>query len=323
MNRRELLVSFGAGTIAAVAGRRLRADTPKDAPAIKSYVYKRTTGCDLQADVREPAGGGSSRPVLVYLHGGALIMGSRADRPGFEDALLQKGCVVVSLDYRLAPETKLPGIIDDLRDGLRWVREKGPALFKADPDRVAVHGVSAGGYLTLMAGFGIEPRPRALVSYFGYGDIISDWLVRPDPGYSRQPKVSREQALSTVGRGVPPCGDVAKDRFPFYLYCRQTGRWPVEVAGVDPHADANTFTPYCPVRNVTADYPPTLLCHGTKDADVPYEQSRDMALELTRAGVANEFIPVRNADHGFGGASAKVRDLIRRRTLSFLDDYLG
>ena len=47
----------------------------------------------------------------------------------------------------------------------------------------------------------------------------------------------------------------------FYLYCRQQGIWPKEVAGVDPDKEPRAFDKWCPIRNVTAAYPPTLLIH--------------------------------------------------------------
>ena len=61
-------------------------------------------------------------------------------------------------------------------------------------------GGSAGGYLTLMTGFYLKPRPRALVSYFGYGDITTPWYSEPDAFYRRQPLVSTEDAYGCVGQ---------------------------------------------------------------------------------------------------------------------------
>jgi Tol biopolymer transport system component len=107
---------------------------------------------------------------------------------------------VVSIDYRLAPETKLPEIVEDVQDAFRWIRAHAPEL-SIDPARVAACGGSAGGYLTLMSGFCVKPRPKALVSFWGYGDIVGDWYSRPDPFYLKQPQVSREDALAAVGSG--------------------------------------------------------------------------------------------------------------------------
>ena len=73
--------------------------------------------------------------------------------------------MLVSIDYRLAPEVKLPAIIEDLKDAFTWIREKGPPLFHANPEKLVVSGGSAGGYLALMSGICVEPRPTALVAY--------------------------------------------------------------------------------------------------------------------------------------------------------------
>src|SRR5437764_11904132 len=152
----------------------------------QTYTFKTIGDCQIQADVYNPSTDGD-RPVILWIHGGALIGGSRE---GINSRQLEKyldaGYVLVSIDYRLAPETKLPSIIDDLRDAVRWVRGEGPRLFGADPKRLGVIGHSAGGYLTLMSGFCVEPRPQALVSFYGYGDIVGPWYSRPDPFYCQQ-----------------------------------------------------------------------------------------------------------------------------------------
>ena len=60
----------------------------------------------------------------------------------------------------------------------------------------------------------------------------------------------------------------------FYNYCRQSGLWPKAVSGWDPRKESEKFFPFMPVKNVTREYPPTVLIHGTADTDVPLEQSR-------------------------------------------------
>src|SRR5262245_51061205 len=120
---------------------------------MKTYTYKTIGKLEVKADVYR-AEDRVTRPVVIGIHGGALIMGHR---DGVDERvkrmMLGAGYAFVSIDYRLAPETKLPAIIEDLEDAVTWVREQGPKLFQGDPGRMAVMGASAGGYLTLTAGY--------------------------------------------------------------------------------------------------------------------------------------------------------------------------
>jgi acetyl esterase/lipase len=265
----------------------------------------------LQADVHRPAGE-ALRPVIIFIHGGALMMGDRklAPNPGsLLEALLDAGYVVVSIDYRLAPQVKLPAILEDVRDACAWVRQRGPELWRIDPEQLFVMGQSAGGYLTQMTGFYVQPRPRALVSFWGYGDIAGAWYSRPDPFYRQQPLVTKEEAEKAGGGKL-------------YLYCRQQGLWPKVVTGHDPDAEPRAFGPFCPVRNVTREYPPTLLVHGTKDTDVPYALSSQMDQELTAQGVAHEFITIPDGGHGFRSkADAEIAGRTYRQVVAFLNQH--
>ncbi|HOL73450.1 MAG TPA: alpha/beta hydrolase [Bryobacteraceae bacterium] len=280
----------------------------------RSVVYKSVPDCEIKADVYR-----GGKHVAVYIHGGALIMGSRKlpDDSRMLRNLLEAGFTVVSIDYRLAPETKLPGIIEDLKDAFRWLRREAASL-GIDGGRVAVCGSSAGGYLTLMAGFCIQPRPKALVSYWGYGDIVGRWYSRPDPFYLKQPAVFRGKALSVVGKSPLSEPPPDNERFLFYLYCRQQGLWPKEVAGHDPDTEDRWFDSYCPIRNVTRDYPPTMLVHGTADTDVPYEQSVIMAERLRRERVEHRLITVRDGDHGIRNIPPEEQERIYRDAAAFL-----
>jgi dipeptidyl aminopeptidase/acylaminoacyl peptidase len=108
------------------------------------------------------------------------------------------------------------------------------------------------------------------------------------------------------------------NRWRFYLYCRQYGVWPKEVTGHDPHTEPKWFDPYCPVRNVTKQYPPTFLVHGTNDHDVPYSESKDMAARLKEIGVEHELITVPGAGHGLQGAKPQELERIDQRAIEFL-----
>ena len=271
--------------------------------ASDTFIYRCAAGCDIKLDLYRPTVARPA-PIIFWIHGGALIGGGRRSlQPVLRDLLHARGYAQVSIDYRLAPETKLPAILDDVLEAHRWVRERLPLECSVDANRIGVVGGSAGGYLTLMTGCLFVPRARALVSLYGYGDIVGPWYSAPDPFYTSLAAVTEEEARSVVGAQplseTPPHGP---DRFRFYLWCRQNGRWPEEVMGADPKLHAASFTPFCPERNVTPDYPPTLLLHGTADTDVPYQRSVDMAAALAGAGVTHDFITIEGGGHGFDGA---------------------
>jgi acetyl esterase/lipase len=289
---------------------------------MRTFTYKTVGNVEIKADVYE-AEGITPRPVVMWVHGGALIMGQRAQ---LDRVLLPKlheaGYVVVSIDYRLAPETKLPGILEDLRDAYKWIRDEGPRLFHADPNRIAVMGGSAGGYLTQVSGYLVEPRPKVLVSFYGYGDIVGDWYSKPDPFYSQQPAVPKDEAYKAVGGSTPTGTPGPNNRGRFYLFCRQHGLWPKEVAGIDPDKDPKAFDAFCPVRNVTSEYPPTLLIHGTKDTDVPYDLSVMMDKELSSKGVEHEFITIKDGPHGLRGVDPRVMADMYERVMGFVNKHM-
>jgi acetyl esterase/lipase len=317
--RRDFLKILAAGAIGAAVPRSAYAETP----SAVTYLYKAAGACEINADVYQAATG-ARKPAVVWIHGGALISGGRKPLGSpFPAELLKLGYVIVSIDYRLAPETKLPGILEDIRDAWRWVRAEGGRQFGIDRDRIAVAGGSAGGYLTLMAGFCLEPRPRALVSYFGYGDITTPWYSEPDAFYRQQPLVPKEEAYASVGTTALSEVPAQSRRGRFYLYCRQNGIWPKEVTGHDPHTEPKWFDPYCPIRNVTAKYPPTLLVHGTEDTDVPYAESKNMDAKLAGAGVEHELITVTGAGHGLTGAKPEEVAQIASRAAEFVKAHMG
>lgn len=295
-----------------------------EAGDLTTYTYKTVGDLPIKVDVyRRP--GDDVRPVIVWIHGGALITGKRGGPAADQrKRYLDAGYVIASIDYRLAPETKLPAIIDDLRDAIAWVRAKGPALFHIDPKRLVVIGHSAGGYLTLMAGFAVEPRPQALIAFYGYGDVDNDWLAKPDPFYRKRPLVTKEAADKAIG-AVEVAEGTANGRGDFYLYCRQNGLFPHLVAGFDPLKQPRAFDPFCPIRNVTKDYPPTLLLHGDNDNDVPHDRSALMAAELKRRGVAHEFVSFKGAPHGFDsrGVTDPIVAAAFERVEAFLKKHVG
>ncbi|MCP3991148.1 MAG: alpha/beta hydrolase [Actinomycetia bacterium] len=265
-----------------------------------TVVFKVVEGVEIRADVYS-ATDGQLGPAVLFFHGGALITGDRSwIAPNLIKAITTAGIAVVSVDYRLAPETKLPLIVSDIEDAYEWIRGDGGSRFSVDPERIAVVGGSAGGYLALLAGSVFHPTPRAVVSFYGYGDVTGPWYSTPDLFYNTLEPVAEGRARSAVGTEVISQAPMSQlnDRHDFYVYCRQQGTWPQEVCGHDP-SDRGWYEPYEPLSNVTANYPPTMLLHGEADTDVPIERSIQMAEQLDRHGVAHALVTNAKWEHAF------------------------
>jgi acetyl esterase/lipase len=104
-------------------------------------------GADVRLVVLNPPGERTDRGAVRHLHGGGLVVGTPesavADKPHLA---LEHGCVVVSVDYRLAPETPFPGPQEDNYAALLWLAENAASL-GVDPAKIVVMGESAGGGL--------------------------------------------------------------------------------------------------------------------------------------------------------------------------------
>lgn len=297
----------------------------KRALAKKTYTYKVVGDVKIEADVYRPDDS-AIRPVLAWFHGGALMMGHRRDVPKqFLDLAAKEGFVVVSFDYRLIPEAKLPEIIEDLKDALNWVRTSGPSLFNADPDKLVVAGGSAGAYLTMMSGFVVDPPPTALVSFWGFGDIDGEWTTTPNKAFLKGEMISDKDAWDLVGDKVLTNVDkkTGPGRWKFFIYLKQRGTWAKVATGFDPSTDRDKLTPFCPIRNLSEKYPPILLVHGTADIDVPHQKSVEMAEALKRLGRPHRLITLKDGRHGGWGGDPKQLPKAIEDTKQFIRSHLS
>jgi acetyl esterase/lipase len=261
-----------------------------------TVVYKENEHFTLKADFYPTEK--EQTPVVVYIHGGGLLWGNREEiQEEMVKLYTENGFSLFSIDYRLAPETKLPDIIEDIKDALNWIQKEGKEKFSIDPRAIAVVGSSAGGFLALNTGL-FQNKPLAIVSFYGYGDITAKWATTPNNFYSQKVLVPKETAQKLVSDQIVTEGTV-EERFLLYLYARQSGKWIQEISGIDTNLHKEKLLPFCPVHTITKGYPPTLLLHGTKDVDVPYEQSVFMRGALVKQGVEVKLITIPNGEHVF------------------------
>ncbi|MDQ2912059.1 MAG: alpha/beta hydrolase [Chloroflexota bacterium] len=107
----------------------------------------------------------SLRAALVYFHGGGWVVGSLESADGSCRILANRSrCVVISIDYRLAPETKFPGAVEDAYAAVGWVSDHAADL-GIDPTRIAVGGASAGGNLAAAAALVARDRGGPKIAF--------------------------------------------------------------------------------------------------------------------------------------------------------------
>ncbi len=170
----------------------------------------------ISVDVIVPAGEGPF-PVLVYFHGGAWVAGNPASHRKLTYRFAEGGCMIVSADYRLAPENPFPAAFDDCVSTIEWAVDHAYE-FGGDPSRLAVGGDSAGGNLAAavaidLARRGRGPRLAAAVLIYGVfdfaevgGPMFSRAMHEAYLGGDASPELLRDPRVSPIhgARWLPP-----------------------------------------------------------------------------------------------------------------------
>ena len=156
---------------------------PEGVTVEKNIAYANLSPRNL-LDVYRPKPSAKAPPILLFIHGGGWSGGDKHDYEIYCNRFAEWGYVVASMMYRLAPENKYPACIQDTNAAIRFLRANA-ARFGGDPDRIAVIGGSAGGYLSMMAGYasevaefqgdggntGVSSRVQAVVDLYGPTDL--------------------------------------------------------------------------------------------------------------------------------------------------------
>lgn len=144
------------------------------------YIPCVADGPDVRIKIYEPREKKGALPGLLYIHGGGYILGS-ADMmdPAMKQMVSELECIIVSVDYRLAPEHPYPAPLEDCYAALKWFADHAEQL-GGDNSRIAVMGPSAGGGLT--AALSLLARDRqgpAIMFQMPLYPMIDDRMVTP------------------------------------------------------------------------------------------------------------------------------------------------
>lgn len=231
---------------------------PRGAPEVTVYVVN--------------ARPGGSRPAIVHMHGGGFVTGSaKGEVAGLQELAAQLDCVIVTVEYRLAPETTYQGSIEDNYAALKWTSANAAEL-GVDPARIAVMGGSAGGgHAALLA---LTARDRGEVP------VLFQCLIFP----------MLDDRTGTTRRVPPQIGRIMwtpdNNRFGWRSFLgREPGRSGGPAGGVPARAAS------------LAGLPPAFIGVGTIDLFV--EENVDYARRLIAAGVPTELHTVPGAFHSF------------------------
>lgn len=249
------------------------------APDVGVYVYR-------PHEVQPPTA------ALLYIHGGGFMIGSaRQFHAACARIARELSIVVVSVDYRLAPEAPYPEPLEDCYAALRWMKEQAGTL-GIDPERIAVMGESAGG--------GLAAALAQLAHDRGEVEIAFQLLIHAmldDRTTFKRDHGGRGEFLWTAG----------SNRLGWTSYL---GHSPTMDAAPEYAAPARR-------QNLTGISPAWI---GVGTLDLLYPENKSYARRLNEAGVPCEFYEVEGAYHGFDGmrSGAAVSIAFRARSMEAL-----
>ncbi|MFZ0516350.1 MAG: alpha/beta hydrolase [Acidobacteriaceae bacterium] len=226
---------------------------------------------EVRVWIVDPAPSEKNKPVLLHMHGGGFMMTDPMLMPVVQGIATDCHCVVVSVDYRLAPETHYPGSLEDNYAALKWVHAHAAEL-GIDRTKIAVGGESAGGGHA--ANLAIHARDHNEVP------IVFQLLIYPELD---------DRTGST--REVPPA-------IGHFIWTASANRlaWS-SLLGV-PAGSSKVPAGAVPARVASvAGLPPAWI--GVGSIDLFVDEDMEYAHRLIDAGIATELLVVPGAFHGF------------------------
>lgn len=257
---------------------------PKPGPLPDGVIERQVAGAPGAPPVpvfviNAPAEAAPARPAVLFIHGGGFVAGDARDNLRALKSLAERqDCVIVSVQYRLAPDTPFPGPVDDLYAALEWLHAQSAAL-GVDPARIAIVGESAGGGLAAM--LSLRARDR------GGPAIAFEALIYP---------MLDDRTGSSVA--VPPhIGTL------IWTPAQNRKGWTAFLG--HPPGGRTAAKGAVPARAVDLSrLPPSFIAVGS--IDLFADEDIDFARRLVRADVPTELLVVPGAFHGFQLAAPRA-----------------
>ena len=224
--------------------------------------YRDVTYCNSQTlDVFIPSVAPTRPlPLAIFVHGAGLIGGAKGYlNPTFLNALATAGVAVASVNYRLAPHSKWPAQIEDVKCAIRYLRHNA-GTYGINPGEVFAFGTSFGGLLVSLTA-----------------------LTAHQPVFDAGPYLNESSALLAAVDMFGPAD------LPGWISDSE-----IQLVFGGNRAELVTASP---VHYITAQAPPILIVQGTDDTSVPESQSVEFYDRLVAAGDQTQLIPVHNMGH--------------------------
>ncbi|HEY7055828.1 MAG TPA: alpha/beta hydrolase [Vicinamibacterales bacterium] len=243
----------------------------------KGVEYGRPGGHALLLDLHVPEGPGPF-PAAILVHGGGFDSGSRSTNmaPTFQP-LADAGFAWFSIDYRMAPEFRFPQAREDVDAAITWVKANAKT-YNVDPAKIVLAGESAGGFLVNYAGTHETPATRVAAVVDIYGPVDYEKIARQRQAYPGRFNMASISAHQQKGGSI----------------------WFFGAEGYDEGSYAK-LKEISPLHAVHTGMPPFLAIHGTRDDQVPYEQSTILCEAMHTVGARCDIITVEAGGHGMRG----------------------
>lgn len=274
----------------------------QDARPDESIVYASHRGRELQLSLWHPnsTDPAASAPVVVFIHGGGWIQGSRsqATTAGHAEWFARQGYLAVSVDYSLSTERDhLWNVVEpQIGCALSWV-EQNTRSRGGDPTRVALAGDSAGGNLALDAAY--RASAGTLTSSCG--------------GH-----VPAIHAVSTLYPVADPAGFYNNQDL---LLGGTARRMAAAYTGGSPEENPQRYLEITPSTHVTSGSPPTLMVVGAADHLVPPAGAQRLAQKVREQNVPVRLVLLPGADHVFDIRESTGSQVWRTLTLRWFSDH--